>query len=105
LIGLGMQVTSEVAAGVLLGIGVDYLLGTRNRWVVVGALVGVAVAMWTMIRTAMRLAARDAARRRKAEGGGARETSDSSSAQASIESSGTVPARQPGQGPPEARGS
>lgn len=88
LIGLGMQVTSEVAAGVLLGIGVDYLLGTRNRWVVVGAILGVVVAMWTMIRTAMRLAARDAAHRRKA--GGA--------------SSGAAPSPPPGLDPPEGRG-
>lgn len=46
---------SEVAAGVLLGLGADHLAGTKNRWVVVGALAGVAVAMWTMIRTALRL--------------------------------------------------
>jgi len=53
--GLGVQVGSEVAAGVLLGLGADHLAGTKNRWVVVGALAGVAVAMWTMIRTALRL--------------------------------------------------
>lgn len=55
LIGLGAQVASEVAAGVLLGLGADHLLGTERRWLIVGSLVGVAVAMWTLIRTAMRL--------------------------------------------------
>lgn len=46
---------SEVAAGVLLGLGADYLLDTKNRWVVVGSIAGVVVAMWTLIRVAMRL--------------------------------------------------
>lgn len=63
-----MQVASEVAAGVLLGIGADHLLGTERRWVVVGSLVGVAVAMWTLLRTAIRLSARDRARRKAADG-------------------------------------
>lgn len=55
LIGLGTQMLSEVAAGVLLGIAADYLLGTKNRWVVVGSITGVIVAMWTVVRVAMRL--------------------------------------------------
>lgn len=63
-----MQVASEVAAGVLLGIGADHLLGTERRWVVVGSLVGVAVAMWTLLRTAIRLSARDRARQKGAHG-------------------------------------
>jgi F0F1-type ATP synthase assembly protein I len=45
---------SEVAAGVLLGYGLDYMLGTKNRWIVVGSLAGVAVAMVSVIRVAMR---------------------------------------------------
>jgi F0F1-type ATP synthase assembly protein I len=45
---------SEVVAGVLLGLGLDYMLGTRNRWVVVGSIAGVAVAMVTVVRVAMR---------------------------------------------------
>ncbi|MEY2716861.1 MAG: putative F0F1-ATPase subunit Ca2+/Mg2+ transporter [Planctomycetota bacterium] len=57
LIGLGTQMLSEVAAGVLLGLAADYLLGTKNRWVVVGSITGVVVAMWTVIRVAMRLQA------------------------------------------------
>ncbi|MFZ9881556.1 MAG: AtpZ/AtpI family protein [Phycisphaerales bacterium] len=55
LLGLGTQMLSEVAAGVLLGLGADYLAGTKNRWVVVGSIAGVVVAMWTVIRVAMRL--------------------------------------------------
>lgn len=55
LIGLGTQMLSEVAAGVLLGIAADYMLGTKNRWVVVGSITGVIVAMWTVIRLAIRM--------------------------------------------------
>ena len=33
LFGLGTQMFSEVAAGVLLGVGIDYMLGTKGRWV------------------------------------------------------------------------
>ena len=54
MLGLGSQMMSEVVAGVLLGYGVDYLLGTKNRWIVVGAIVGVVVAMVTVIKFAMR---------------------------------------------------
>ena len=48
---------SEVVAGVLIGIGVDYMLDTKGRWVVVGSIGGVIVAMWTIVRVAMRLQA------------------------------------------------
>ena len=54
MLGLGSQMMSEVVAGVLLGLGLDYMLGTRNRWVVVGSIAGVAVAMVTVVRLAMR---------------------------------------------------
>lgn len=54
---------SEVAAGILLGLGADYMLGTYNRWIVVGAIGGVVVSMWTVIRTTMRMSKRDAAER------------------------------------------
>jgi len=66
LIGLGVQAGSEFAAAVLLGLGADYLLGTKNRWVVVGAVVGVLVAMWSMIRVAMRLQHTDPMRKKRA---------------------------------------
>ena len=54
LLGLGTQMMSEVIAGVLLGYGIDYILGTRNRWIVVGSIAGVVVAMATVLRMAMR---------------------------------------------------
>ena len=54
LLGLGSQMMSEVAAGVLLGYGLDYLLGTKNRWIVVGSIAGIAVAMVTVFRVALK---------------------------------------------------
>ena len=45
---------SEVVAGVLLGYGLDYMLGKSKRWVVVGAIAGVAVSMVTVFRVALR---------------------------------------------------
>ena len=63
LLGLGTQMLSEVAAGILLGLGADYMMGTYNRWIVVGAIGGVVVSMWTVIRTTMRMSKRDAAER------------------------------------------
>jgi len=54
MLGLGSQMLSEVVAGVLLGYGLDYMLGTRNRWIVVGAIAGVVVAMVAVFRIALR---------------------------------------------------
>ena len=76
LLGLGTQMLSEVAAGILLGLAADYMLGTHNRWIVVGSIVGVAVAMWTVIRTTIRMSKRDAAER--ARRAAARDTAQSS---------------------------
>jgi hypothetical protein len=39
---------------VLLGYGLDYLLGTKNRWIVVGSIAGIAVAMVTVFRLALK---------------------------------------------------
>jgi F0F1-type ATP synthase assembly protein I len=55
LFSLGTQMFSEVAAGVLLGLGFDYMLGTKGRWVAVGAISGVVVAMFTLVRLAIKL--------------------------------------------------
>jgi F0F1-type ATP synthase assembly protein I len=77
LFGLGAQMLSEVAAGVLIGLAADYLLGTHNRWIVVGSIAGVAVAMWTVIRTTIRLGKRDSAERaRRSAAGGRRSEGD-----------------------------
>ena len=54
LLGLGSQMMSEGAAGVLLGYGLDYRLGTKNRWIVVGSIAGIAVAMVTVFRLALK---------------------------------------------------
>lgn len=54
MLGLGSQMLSEVVAGVLLGYGLDYMLGTTNRWIVVGSIAGVAVAMVSVFRVALR---------------------------------------------------
>jgi F0F1-type ATP synthase assembly protein I len=54
MLGLGSQMLSEVVAGVILGFGIDYMLGTRNRWIVVGSIAGVVVAMVTVFRIALR---------------------------------------------------
>jgi F0F1-type ATP synthase assembly protein I len=83
MMGLGTQIFSEVIAGVVLGLGTDYLLGTKGRWVVVGAIVGVCVAMWTMIRIALNMKGVSASR---ANAGKATSTPNSSSAVRSGES-------------------
>lgn len=54
LLGIGSQMLSEVAAGVLLGYGLDYLFGTKNRWIVVGSIAGIAVAMLSVFRLALK---------------------------------------------------
>ncbi len=64
LFALGTQIMSEVIAGVALGWGADALLGTHRKWIVVGSIAGVVVAMVTIGRTAVKLSRRtnDAAR-------------------------------------------
>ncbi|MSR42352.1 MAG: AtpZ/AtpI family protein [Phycisphaerales bacterium] len=58
LFSLGTQIMSEVIAGAALGWGADALFGTNRRWIVVGAIVGVIVAMLTIARTAIKLTKR-----------------------------------------------
>ncbi len=58
LFALGTQIMSEVIAGVALGWGTDLLLGTHRRWIVVGSIAGVVVAMLTITRTAIKLSQR-----------------------------------------------
>jgi F0F1-type ATP synthase assembly protein I len=73
LLGLGTQMLSEVAAGILIGLGLDYMLGTEKRWLVVGAIVGVVVAMWTVIRTTIRLGKQASPRGKVGSGPGPRQ--------------------------------
>lgn len=51
--GIGMQTSSEVIAGALLGWAADRWLGTSPRWTLVGAVAGIAVGLTTLIRGAM----------------------------------------------------
>ena len=53
--GLGMQVTSEVVAGALLGLFVDYLRGHGHTGVIVGSLVGISVGLYSLVSQALRL--------------------------------------------------
>lgn len=53
--GIGMQVASEVAAGVILGWLFDYWRGTGNIGVIVGGCVGIAVGLWSLIRNSLKL--------------------------------------------------
>lgn len=54
--GAGLTVASEVMAGAVLGWGVDWLMGNPPKWgVLVGAVLGIVVAMYTLIRTAYKL--------------------------------------------------
>lgn len=53
--GIGFQVTSEVAAGVLMGWLFDYWRGTGHVGVLVGSIAGIAVALWSLIRNTLRL--------------------------------------------------
>ncbi len=53
--GIGMQTTSEVAAGLLIGWLVDWWRGAGHTGVMVGGIAGIAVAMWTLISRALKL--------------------------------------------------
>ena len=65
--GLGMQVASEAGAGALLGWLFDAWQGTKPKGLLVGALVGITVALWSLIKGGLKLNRdldREAARRR-----------------------------------------
>lgn len=51
---IGMEVASQVAGGALLGWLVDSLAGT-SRWLLIGAIVGLIVGMWTLIKQSLKL--------------------------------------------------
>ena len=75
MLGLGWQMSTEVIAGAALGWGVDHFFGTGPKGVMIGALVGVVVAISSLVRgglllyksvdraDAMRKQAREAAAR------------------------------------------
>ncbi len=53
--GIGFEVASEVAAGALIGWGIGHLVGSPDKGVLIGGLIGIAVAMWTLIHRTMKL--------------------------------------------------
>jgi F0F1-type ATP synthase assembly protein I len=52
--GLGMQTSSEVIAGALIGWGLDRWFGTAPAWLLAGGIAGIAVGLTTLIRGAMK---------------------------------------------------
>jgi hypothetical protein len=66
--GLGMQVASEAGAGALLGWLFDAWRGTEPTGLLIGALVGITVALWSLIKGGLKLNRdldREAAQRRQ----------------------------------------
>ncbi|UCD73969.1 MAG: AtpZ/AtpI family protein [Phycisphaerales bacterium] len=59
--GMGVELVSHIAAGVLLGLLVDRWTGMKPTWLVVGAIAGLVVGMTNFIRVALK-ASREAAR-------------------------------------------
>jgi len=55
MLGLGWQMTAEVLAGAFLGWGVDHFFGTGPKGVLIGSLVGIAVAIFSLVRGGLRL--------------------------------------------------
>lgn len=55
MLGLGWQMSTEVIAGAALGWGVDHFFGTGPKGVMIGALVGVVVAIYSLVRGGLRL--------------------------------------------------
>jgi hypothetical protein len=53
--GLGMEVSFQVAAGALLGWGFDQWRGTSPKGILTGSVIGIVVAMWSLINGALKL--------------------------------------------------
>ncbi len=51
---LGMEVAAQVGAGALLGWGFDKWRGTTSG-VLVGSVIGIVVALWTLLRGSLKL--------------------------------------------------
>jgi F0F1-type ATP synthase assembly protein I len=68
MLGIGMQMLSEVVAGILLGLALHHFFGLSKLWIVFGGVFGVVVAMWTVIRFAIRMEKREQASKAKSAG-------------------------------------
>lgn len=55
LTGLAFMMSSEVAAGALIGWGIDHWQGTGTRWLTIGGIIGIVVGMTSFIRGALKL--------------------------------------------------
>lgn len=55
LAGVGMHAASEVMAGALLGWLFDRWRGHGSTGLLVGSLIGIVVAMWTLLKVGLRL--------------------------------------------------
>ncbi|MHC4082815.1 MAG: AtpZ/AtpI family protein [Planctomycetota bacterium] len=67
--GMGMEVASQVGAGALLGWLWDRWRGTAPTGLLVGAVIGIVVGLWSLIRGGLKLNRdldRESARRRSA---------------------------------------
>jgi F0F1-type ATP synthase assembly protein I len=53
--GLAFTTATEAVAGVLIGVGIDYLAGTRPRWTLIGGIAGIAVGLLSFIKGAIAL--------------------------------------------------
>lgn len=53
--GIGFEVASEVVAGLLVGYGIDHWAGTGQRWTIIGAIVGICVGLFSLIRGSLKL--------------------------------------------------
>ena len=53
--GLGMEVSFQVAAGALLGWGFDQWRGTTPKGIMTGSIIGIAVAMWSLVRGSLKM--------------------------------------------------
>jgi ATP synthase protein I len=51
---MGWTLVCEIVAGILIGMGVDWLVGTDRIFLLVGALAGLVVGMTSFIRAAMK---------------------------------------------------
>ena len=51
---MGFELFSEILAGVLIGLGLDWLFGTSPVFLIIGSIAGVTVGMISFIRQASR---------------------------------------------------
>ena len=53
--GLGMEVSSTFAAGALIGWAYDHFKGTGSNGLLTGAIIGIIVGMWILIKGALKM--------------------------------------------------